>query len=60
MTALMCLSGVDDANGEKVKDEDDSEIIKGGTLSVYYHLHSTKLKHKITIKASTETRKSRN
>ena len=52
--SLMCLSGVDDANGEKVKDEDDSEIIKGGTLSVYYHLHATKLKHKIAIRVSAE------
>lgn len=50
---LMCLSGVDDANGEKVTAEDETETIEGGTLSVYYHLHSTKLKHKITLKAST-------
>lgn len=52
--SLMCLSGVDDANGEKVKEEDESETIKGGTLSVYYHLHSVYLKHKVTIKASTD------
>lgn len=51
--SLMVLSGVDDANGEKVKDEDGSEIIKGGTLSVYYHLHSVSIKHKITIKVQT-------
>ncbi len=51
--SLMCLSGVDDANGEKIKEEDGSEIIKGGTLSVYYHLHSVDLKHKITLKVST-------
>jgi len=51
--SLMCLSGVDDANGEKVKDDDGSEFIKGGTLSVYYNLHSIKLKHKITLKVST-------
>ncbi len=50
--SLMCLSGVDDANGEKIKEEDGSEIIKGGTLSVYYHLHSVSLKHKITLKVS--------
>lgn len=50
--SLMCLSGVDDANGEKVKDEDETEIIEGGTLSVYYHLHSTKLKHKATLVVS--------
>lgn len=51
--SLMCLSGVDDANGEKVKLEDESEIIKGGTLSVFYHLYSIKHRHKITIKVVT-------
>jgi NADH-quinone oxidoreductase subunit C len=50
---LMNLSGVDDANGEKVKDEDDCEIINGGTLSIYYHLDSIELNHKITLKVST-------
>ena len=48
----MCLSGVDDANGTKVKDSDGTDIITGGTLSVYYHLHSVSLKHKITLKVS--------
>jgi len=52
--SLMVLSGVDDANGEKVKDENDNEIIKGGTLSVFYHLESTKLKHKITLRVSSD------
>ncbi len=52
--ALMNLSGVDDANGEKVQDEDGLEEIKGGTLSVYYHLHSTTLKHKVVLRASAE------
>lgn len=51
--SLMVLSGVDDANGTKIKDEDGTDIINGGTLSVYYHLHSTILKHKITLKVST-------
>jgi len=55
--SLMSLSGVDDANGEKTKDEEGTEIITGGTLSVYYHLHSTSLKHKITLKASTNREK---
>jgi NADH-quinone oxidoreductase subunit C len=55
--SLMNLSGVDDANGEKVKDEQGLETINGGTLSVYYHLESTSLKHKLTIKASTEREK---
>ncbi len=52
--SLMNLSGVDDANGEKIKDENGLDIIKGGTLSVWYHLESTSLKHKITLKVSTE------
>ena len=50
--SLMNLSGVDDANGEKVKDEQGLETIKGGTLSVYYNLESTSLKHKLTIRVS--------
>ena len=52
--SLMNLSGVDDANGEKVKDENGNEILKGGTLSVYYHLESISLKHKVTLKVSTD------
>lgn len=52
--SLMNLSGVDDANGKKEKDADGFDVIVGGTLSVYYHLHSTKLNHKITVKVSTE------
>lgn len=51
--SLMNLSGVDDANGEKVKDDQGLETINGGTLSVFYHIESTQLKHKLTIKAST-------
>lgn len=46
---LMCLSAVDDANGESVKAEDGSTTLKGGTLSVVYHLESTSLKHKLTL-----------
>jgi NADH-quinone oxidoreductase subunit C len=52
--SLMNLSGVDDANGEKEKDEKGFDTIKGGTLSVWYHLESIELKHKITLKVSTE------
>ncbi len=52
--SLMNLSGVDDANGEKIKDENGLDIFKGGTLSVWYHLESTSLKHKITLKVSTD------
>ena len=50
--SLMVLSGVDDANGEKVTSEDGSFTYKGGTLSVYYHLHSMKYNNKITLKVS--------
>ncbi len=32
-----CLSGVDDANGTKSKDENGNDVIAGGTLSVFYH-----------------------
>jgi NADH-quinone oxidoreductase subunit C len=49
---LMNLSAVDDANGEKATDENGLQFIKGGTLSVYYHLESTKLNHKLTLKVS--------
>lgn len=55
--SLMNLSGVDDANGEKVKDEAENEIIKGGTLSVYYHLYSMGIKHKITIRTTVPREK---
>ncbi len=51
--SLMCLSGVDDFNGQKVKDENGNEIMQGGTLSVYYHLESTTLRHKLVLKTST-------
>jgi NADH-quinone oxidoreductase subunit C len=50
--SLMNLSGVDDANGEKITEEDGSFEIKGGTLSVYYHLYSIPLKHKVTLRVS--------
>ncbi|NWG27466.1 MAG: NADH-quinone oxidoreductase subunit C [Ignavibacteriaceae bacterium] len=55
--SIMNLSGVDDANGVKEKDEKGLETVKGGTLSVYYHLESTKLRHKITLKTSTNREK---
>ena len=54
---LMNLSGVDDANGEKVKDDNGADVTKGGTLSVFYHLESTKFKHKLTVKTSTSIEK---
>jgi NADH-quinone oxidoreductase subunit C len=49
---LMNLSGVDDDNGEKKTAEDGTFSMAGGTLSVFYHLESTSLKHKVTIKVS--------
>lgn len=51
--SLMNLSGVDDFNGQKIDDENGNKIMQGGTLSVFYHLDSIKLKQKITIKVST-------
>ncbi|MBU0474501.1 MAG: NADH-quinone oxidoreductase subunit C [Bacteroidetes bacterium] len=51
--SLMNLSGVDDNNVQKVKNEDGSFSSTDGTLSVYYHLDSLELKHKITLKVST-------
>jgi len=49
---LIVLSGVDDANGVKQTEADGSTIINGGTLSVWYHLESTILKHKVIIRVS--------
>ena len=51
--SLMNLSGVDDNNAERITNEDETVTTQGGTLSVYYHLDSTILKHKIAIKTST-------
>lgn len=51
---LMNLSGVDDFNGKKIKDQSGREIMNGGTLSVFYHLESMELKHKVTLKTSTD------
>lgn len=50
--SLMNLSGVDDANGQSVNDEESGLKILGGTLSVYYHIESTKLRHKLCLKVS--------
>ena len=55
--SLMNLSGVDDNNAEKVKDEDSNEKLEGRTLSVYYHLHSMKLNHKVALKVSVPIEK---
>jgi NADH-quinone oxidoreductase subunit C len=51
--SLMCLSGVDDANGNKIKNADGDDVFENGTMSVYYNLHSIPLKHKITLKVTT-------
>jgi NADH-quinone oxidoreductase subunit C len=50
--SLVLLSGVDDENGEKIKNEDESIEIIGGTLSVYYHIESVNLVHKLILKVS--------
>jgi len=50
---LMNLSGVDDNNAEKTTNENGSVSLQGGTFSVYYNLDSFSLKHKITLKVST-------
>jgi NADH-quinone oxidoreductase subunit C len=55
--SLMNLSGVDEANGEKKTDENGNTVITGGNLSVYYHLHSIAVGHKVTLKALTEREK---
>lgn len=52
--SLVNLSGVDDFNGEKIKDDSGSELMKGGTISVYYHLESIKFRHKLLLKVSTD------
>ncbi len=54
---LMNLSGVDDDNGEKKTNEDGTFTIVGGTLSVFYHLESTSLKQKVTLKVSVPREK---
>ncbi|MCB9206697.1 MAG: NADH-quinone oxidoreductase subunit C [Ignavibacteriales bacterium] len=54
---LMNLSGVDDNNATKVKDEEGNEKLEGRTLSVYYHLHSMKLDHKLALKVSVPIEK---
>jgi len=55
--SLMNLSGVDDNNAKKVKDKEGNEKIEGRTLSVYYHLHSMKHDHKVSIKVSPQIEK---
>ena len=51
--SLMNLSGVDDANGEKKTDASGNTQMTGGRLSVFYHLESTSLRHKLVLKVST-------
>lgn len=51
--SLVNLSAVDEADGLKTTDENGSLIINGGKLSVYYHLESTELRHKLLLKTST-------
>lgn len=53
--SIMNLSGVDDNNPEKIKNEDGTVTEKAGTLSVVYHLHSIFLKHKVALKTSASS-----
>lgn len=55
--SLMNLSGVDNANGKKVKDEEGNVTEEGHTLSVYYHLDSIYKKLKLTLKVSVDIKK---
>jgi NADH-quinone oxidoreductase subunit C len=55
--SLMNLSGVDDNNAVKIKDEEGNEKLEGRTLSVYYHLHSMELDHKVALKVSVPIEK---
>ena len=52
--SLILLSGVDDANGESKNDESGALNITGGTLSVFYHIESSKIRHKLCLKASAQ------
>lgn len=49
---LMLLSGIDDMNDKKVKQEDGSIVDQPGTLSVVYHIESTSLRHKLVLRCS--------
>jgi len=46
---LMNLSGVDDANGKKITDEQGEVKLEGRTFSLFYHLESMSLKQKVTL-----------
>jgi len=48
---MLCVSGVDEADGNKVKDAEGNTLIEGGNLAVYYHLASISKTHKLTLKA---------
>lgn len=54
---LMNLSGVDDNNAQKVKDDEGNVTLEGRTLSVFYHLHSMELDHKVALRVSAPIEK---
>ena len=54
LDSLINMSGVDDYNGEKSKNESGKDVMKGGTISVYYHIESTIYRHKLLLKVSTD------
>lgn len=50
--SLSLLSGIDNANGKKVKQDDGIEIESGATLSVIYHLESFTLKNLCVLRVT--------
>ncbi len=50
---LVNLAGVDDANEKNVTGENGNQQKITGTLSVFYHLESTKFRHRLILKVST-------
>lgn len=52
--SLINLSGVDDYNGDKVDEGNGKVSMKGGTISIYYHIESIKLRHKLLLKVMTD------
>lgn len=54
---LILLSGVDNADGKKKTLPDGSFEYENNTLSVFYHVESTSLKHKITLRVTVPVEK---
>lgn len=54
---LILITGLDDANGKKVTQEDGSFVYEGGTLSVVYHIESTTKRHNIVLRVTLQKEK---